>query len=129
MNYSEYYAEVNSIAENLIAESMADFDNNPEQAMDDINDSRLHETIDGHRWIIYNSYNLKVIEYSDNEDCMIDNLGDNEAEYILRQSGLSGLHQAIAFWAFYADVSELLQDKMDEFIDNLDIEEEEEEEE
>lgn len=124
MNYTEYYKEVNSIAENLIAEAMAEYDNDAEQAMDDITDCRLHEAIDSHQWIIYNSYNLSIIKHSDNDEYMIDNMGEESATEALMSGGLSGLHQALAYWAMYADVQELLQDKMDEFIDNLDIEEE-----
>lgn len=124
MNYTEYYKEVNSIAENLIAEAMAEYDNDAEQAMDDITDCRLHEAIDSHQWIIYNSYNLSIIEHSSNDEYMIDYLGVYEVEYVLHNRGLSGLHQALAYWAMYADVQELLQDKMDEFLDNLDDEEE-----
>ena len=58
MNYQDYYTEVNAIAEALVSEAMAEHDNDAEQAMDDINDSRLHETVDGHQWIIYYNYNL-----------------------------------------------------------------------
>lgn len=123
MNYTEYHKEINSIAEILIAEAMAYHGNDADSAMDDITDCRLHETIDGHRWIIYNSYNLKVIENSCNDEYMIDNMGEESTVEALKSGGLSGLHQALAYWAMYADVYELLQDKMDEFIDNLDIEE------
>lgn len=117
MTYQEYYAEVNAIAKALVTNAMADNDNNPEQAMDDINDSRLHETIDGRQWVIYNSYNLDIIKHSDNDEYMIDNLGAECAVETLESGGLIGLHQALAFWAFYADVQEVLQEKMDELAD------------
>lgn len=119
MNYTEYYKEVNSIAEALVAEAMAYHDNDDKQAMDDIMDCRLHEAIDSHQWIIYNSYNLSITEHSSNADYMIDNMGEESTMEALKSGGLSGLRQALAYWAFYADVQELLQDKMDEFIDNL----------
>lgn len=123
MNNHEYYAEVNAIAESLVSEAMADHDNNADSAMDDINDSRLHETIDGHQWIIYNGYNLSIIKHSSNDEYMIDNIGLDSAGEALKRGGLSGLHQAIAYWAFYADVQDILQDKMNEFLDSLDTEE------
>ena len=122
MNYQDYYSEVNAIAEALVSEAMAEHDNDVEQAMDNINDSRLHETIDGHQWIIYHDYNLSIIEHSSNDDYMIDNMGLDSAGQALQSGGLNGLHQAIAFWALYADVYELLQDKMDEYVDALDAE-------
>ena len=122
MNYQDYYFEVNAIAEALVSEAMAEHDNDVEQAMVNINDSRLHETIDGHQWIIYHDYNLSIIEHSSNDDYMIDNMGLDSAGQALQSGGLNGLHQAIAFWALYADVYELLQDKMDEYVDALDAE-------
>ena len=122
MNYQDYYSEVNAIAEALVAEAMAEHDNDAEQAMETITDSRLHETIDGHQWIIYYNYSLSIIKHSSNDDYMIDNLGLDSAGQALQSGGLNGLHQAIAYWALYADVYELLQDKMDEYVDALDAE-------
>ena len=75
-----------------------------------INDNLLHETIDGHEWIIYYSYNLDVLQHSANQDYMIDNLGG--ASEVLESSGLQGLHQALAYWALYADVQEAIQEKL-----------------
>ena len=123
MNKQDYYDEVYAIAEALVSEAMADHDNDAEQAMEEINDSRLHETIDGHQWIIYYNYNLGIIEHSSNDNYMIDNLGLDSAGEALQSGGLNGLHQAVAYWALYADVYELLQDKMDDFVDALDTEE------
>ena len=122
MNYQDYYSEVNAIAEALVSEAMAEHGNDAEQAMDNINDSRLHETIDGHQWIIYYSHNLSIIEHSSNDDYMIDNLGLESAGEVLQRGGLNGLHQAIAYWALYADVQQLLQDKMDEYVESIDTE-------
>ena len=119
MNYQDYYSEVDSIAEALVSEAMAEHGNDAEQAMEHINDGRLHETIDGHQWIIYYNYNLSIIEHSSNDDYMIDNMGLDSAGQALQSGGLNGLHQAIAYWALYADVYELLQDKMDEYVDSL----------
>lgn len=125
MNYQDYYSEVNEIAEALVSEAMAEYDNDAEQAMETIVDSRLHETIDGHQWIIYYNYNLSIIKHSNNEDYMINNMGLDSAGEALQRGGLNGLHQSVAYWALYADVYELLQDKMDEYVDSLDTEEEE----
>jgi hypothetical protein len=101
----DYTKEIEGLASNLVAEAMqtVESDNNGEldsfedakEAADElINDSLLHETIDGHQWVIYCGYNLDVLKYSDNPDYMIDNLG-GESE-ILASQGLSGLHTALA---------------------------------
>ena len=73
MDNHEYWKEVNGIAANLVSESMGDNDNDRDAAEEEINDTRLHETIDGHQWVIYYSYNLDVIKHSDNEDYYNDN--------------------------------------------------------
>lgn len=108
ITYNEYWKEVSATAECILKESLADNDNNLEQAQEEINDSRLHETIDGHQWIIYTTYNLSVILHSTNCDYYIDNFGKEAAGESL-ESGVDVLHLHIAFWAFYADVQEKLE--------------------
>lgn len=109
----EYRNEISSIAENLATEAMADNDNDRQAAEDDINDSRLHETIDGHKWVIYNAYNADVMRHSENNDYFIDNFGNEEAGNILKDRGLDGLHNVIAFYCMYADVQDKLSDALD----------------
>ncbi len=124
MNITEfdYNTEINAIATNMVAEIMAETDNNKEEALEVINDYRLHETIDGHQWVIYYAYNLDVIQHSKNDEYMTDNFGNEEAGTILAEKGLNSLHTAIAFWAMYADVSELIEDKIGEYMDTLETE-------
>ena len=109
----EYETEIQSIADNMAAEALADNDNDIDAARDDIFDSRLHETINGHRWVIYNAYNADVMRHSDNEDYYIDNFGAEDAGAVLKERGLSGLHNVIVFWCMYADVSELIADALE----------------
>ena len=111
----EYWNEVESLAKSIIADAMAENDNDKDAAMDDINDSRLHATIDGHQWVIYTAYNLDVYQHSENSDYFIDNFGNDEAGAILKDRGLDGLHAVIAFYALYADV----QDKINELADEI----------
>lgn len=115
----EYWDEINSLAESVVADAMADNDNDRSAAEDDINDSRLHETIDGHQWVIYNHYNFDVMRHSDNADHYIDNFGPEDAGNILKERGLDGLHNVIAFWAMYTDVQDRLSAELDEFEENL----------
>lgn len=118
---SQYWIEVEALANSIATEAMQSCDNDRNGAEELINDSLLHETIDGHEWIIYNSYNLDVIQHSSNEDYYIDTFGSESAGEELKNSGLSGLHTAVAFWALYADVQEKISDELDT------LEEEEEE--
>ena len=107
-----YFTEVKTLAKSIIDDCMNETENNLEEAMELINDSILHESIDGHMWIIYYSYNLEIIKQSDNEEYYLDNFGSESLEHSLREGGLNGLHQAIAFWAFYADVQEEINEQV-----------------
>ena len=106
----QYWKEVQDLADSIAEDAMRQCDNNRDDAEELINDSLLHETIDGHQWIIYYAYNLDVYQYSNNSDYYIDSFGGDDAAYVLKEKGLDGLHQALAFWAFYADVQEKIKD-------------------
>lgn len=116
---SEYYKEVQSTASDLVFEALKECDNDSEQAMELINDGLLHEWIEGHEWIIYNAYHLTILQHSSNDEYMIDNLGEDSAASTLKEGGLSGLHCALAFWAMYADIQDILSDTMDDLIEEL----------
>ncbi len=115
MKQHEYWNEVNELADTIACETMQETDNNRDKAQEIINDVRLHETIDGHQWIIYYGYNLDVIKHSDNEDYYSDNFGGDALASSLEQGGLDTLHCHIAFWAMYADVQDRIQDALDEY--------------
>ena len=106
---SQYWKEVEATAARVIARAQDESEDGGD-LMEVINDTILHEEIDGHEWIIYNaSYNLDVIHYTESVDYYIDNFGVDAAGEELKARGLQGLHTAIAFWAMYADVySELI---------------------
>ena len=122
----DYNTEINSIAEDLVNDAMftakdenedMEFDELKEIAEELINDTELHQTIDSHQWIIYTAYALPVIQYSPNDDYLIDNFGNEEAGFILANSGLNALHTATAFWCMYADVQEQLEQAFDDYED------------
>ena len=113
MNSQEYWKEVNGLADSIACEAMQDCENDRDAAEETIWDTRLHETIDGHQWIIYYSYNLDVIKYSDNADYYSDNFGGQALAGSLEQGGLDMLHCHIAFWALYADVADKISDALD----------------
>ena len=110
----EYTKEIGGIAANLVCEAMQDNDNDREAAEEAINDHLLHETIDGHQWVIYYAYNMPVIQFSNNAEYMVDNFGGEAVEAAVKEGGMSGLHTAVAFWAMYADVQEQLDSAFDE---------------
>lgn len=122
---AQYYNEVESLAKTIAEEAMEQSDNDRSAAEELINDSLLHETIDGHQWIIYYAYNMDVYQHSDNSDYLIDSFGNEEAGSVLQEKGLNGLHQALAFWALYADVQDKISDALEEIEDNIKEETEE----
>lgn len=108
----EYWTEVQSIAANIISDNKDQYQDRDELE-EAINDTLLHEVIDGHQWVIYNSYNLDVYQHSDNQDYAIDNFGTEVLEYALKENGLSGLHTVLAYWCLYADVQDKLSDLLE----------------
>ena len=113
---TDYSTEIKATAFNLVEGAILETQT-LDEALELINDSRLHETLDGHQWVIYNAYNLPVLEHSDNADYMEENLGDDCLLEALKAGGIKGLHTALAFWAMYADVQDAIQERFDE-IDN-----------
>jgi len=80
------------------------------------NDSLLHEIVDGSQYAIYYHYHLDILKHSTNSDYAIDHgilCGDSLAD-IIKNDGLNGLHQALAFYAMYADVQEQLSEHLDQ---------------
>lgn len=88
---AEYFTECQAIARELVQECEGD----EEQIQ-----NRLHETIDGHQWIIYTYYNLQVLAHSKNENAYFDAFGKLETE------DFSSTMARLAFCALEADVHE-----------------------
>lgn len=120
----DYFVECKELAQTIFAEVMTEHDNDMYSAEDHFHD-RLHETIEGHQWIIYNHYNLQVLQHANNPEAMIDELGNESAGHSLEEGGLSTLHMHLAFWAMKEDVSSELQ----ELIEDYEPEEQDEDEE
>ena len=114
---SQYYDEIRSIASNMAEEALSDNDWDRDAAEEDISDSRLHETIDGHQWVIYTAYNLDVIRHSDNSDAYVDNFGEADAGSIIKDRGINGLHAVMAYCAMEQDVRDILSDALDTAIE------------
>ena len=53
---TQYWNEVSALAQMIAEEAMQQSGNDRSEAEELINDTLLHETIDGHQWIIYNAY-------------------------------------------------------------------------
>jgi hypothetical protein len=108
----EYWVEVNATAETVVetAFDILQYDGieSPtiKQVYDTIFDSVLHETVDAHQWVIYTAYHLPILQHTDNAEYMVDNFGGDYVEHAVKESGVGGLHQAMAYWALYADIAD-----------------------
>ena len=102
MNAHEYWTEITSIVEQVKADTLEHGFTRDDDA-EEYADQRLTEVIDGHEFCIYYSKALEVLQHTDNQDAMIDNLGAESAAQALRDGGLGGLHCAMATWAMHAD--------------------------
>ena len=119
MNNQEYWDEVRSSA-NYVAElALEAHDNDVDEAREAIWDHALHEYVDSHEWIIYTRFHLPILEHTDNQEYAADNFGAEFLAETLKESGLHGLHQAIAFYAFYQDIADLLDDAIDAAANNV----------
>lgn len=114
MTQREYWDEVASLAksitgetlDSLDAETQAEVRENGFDAVDSAREAlqeRLWETIDGHQWVIYTSYNFDVLRFSDNEEYSIVEFG---ADSVLTEDRDGIKWAALAFGALYADVLE-----------------------
>ena len=118
MNYSEYIDEINSIAAELVSKSMGQSGNDREAAEEPINDTllneMLHETIDGHQWVRYYSYNDDVIKHSDNDEYYRNIYNNESIGSIVAEKSTNDLKAIIAYWAMHADVQERIGSTFDE---------------
>lgn len=111
---TEYFAEVKSTASYIVDLAIENIEIDEktvdrESVQDLINDSLLHEQIDGHEYAIYYHHHLPILQFSDNAEYGIDN-GLTDVADAVSNGGLQSLHANLAFWAFYADVEQAIQD-------------------
>jgi hypothetical protein len=69
----------------------------------------LHETIDGHCWVIYTAYNFQVLQHSDNDGYAVEEWGSDCAT----RDGVLNTAM-LAFGALWADVSDYMETAREE---------------
>lgn len=119
ITYQEYREEVKETAANIVELAVealesesAEYDR--DRALELIHDYILHEQIDGHEYAIYYAYHLPILQHSDNAEYAGDNFGSDVLGDALKK-GLDNLHATLAFWAFYADVYDAIDDAIAEY--------------
>lgn len=114
---SSYNEEIKDIATNLVDELMSENDNDRSEA-EELAYDRLHETIDGHQWVIYSAYNDEVLKYSDNDEAYQDCYDNESLGALVAEKGIDGVKPMMAYFAMYQDVSEQLEQAFDDFEEN-----------
>ena len=98
MESKEYWAEIRALV-GAYAEAVTDGDITDDESASDW----LHETIDGHQFVIY-TYKAKCVGiHTDHPDPMIDEMG---SDGLIRDNRIN--YEAIAYWAMLTDVQERL---------------------
>ena len=100
----QYQQEVEALAEQISSESLK-YDRDICEV--------LHETIDGHQWVIYYAYHDDVLKHSeqDAEEIMASNFGTEYMGEVVKEGGLGRLKTLLAFTALEGDVMDSLHDK------------------
>lgn len=91
---SEYQEEIRSIADEAkkaVVEEGADLHD------------WIHETIDGHQWVIYTAYNHEVLAVCSNPDAGVEE-GLIDANAAIKEGGMSRLTAQLAYCAMEEDV-------------------------
>lgn len=102
VTYSDYWRQINSIAEDVIDECKHDdLDEIDSDALSD----HLHEVIDGHHWIIYYAYNNAVLNYCSNEDAWEDCYCAEDIGQLVIDQGMRGARAVQAYFAMLEDVN------------------------
>ena len=122
ITHSSYNKEIRDLAESIVGTAFNEYDEvtDRESAEELINDTLLHETIDGHQWIIYYYGNDKVLEFTDNYDAYKDVYSDEDLGALVADKGLEGAKTAIAYFDMYQDFSELLEAALDKWDEDHD---------
>lgn len=63
----------------------------------------LDQLVDQHQWVIYTWANLQILVHSKNENAYFEELGEK-----LATEDFSSTVQTLAYWAFLADIQEVL---------------------
>lgn len=100
MNYHEYWKEVKSIADSI---QEACESGEIEMTHGDEVYNYLQETLDGHRWTIYNANHPPLLSHTDNAEYAFDNFG---CDFVSGEGCLTNVMATCAFWALHADVQE-----------------------
>ena len=114
LSNTQYWQEVQSIADTLAFEAIEDNLGNREAAEDDIQNSRLHEAIDNHELVIFYQGNNTVLRHSPHDDAWLECYDAESIGKLVLEKGIDGARTVQAFFALEADVQGVLDDALDD---------------
>lgn len=97
MSQGDYHREIQSLADSF-REACRDGEVDPQDPH-----TWLHETIDGHQWVIYTAYNFDVLRHSPNDGAMVEHFG---SDGVVQDGTLNTA--ALAYCAMEQDVLEAI---------------------
>ena len=109
---SEYYTELNNLAEDIAKELLEEHDNDLDEAQQEAYD-HIHETVDGHEWIIYERYHANIVAHSSNDEAYQHVYCAEDLGTLIVEKGLDHIIMVQAFYAMTQDLSELVYDALE----------------
>jgi len=102
MTHTQYHNEIEYLASECL-----------ERAIDEQNDDLygiVHETLDGHEWVIYINRHVGVQDNSENWEYGLD---EGLVHWQAGESSFSELTMALSFWAMVQDTMEVMEELKD----------------
>jgi hypothetical protein len=109
MTETEYRAEIRSLAEEAITEARSGDHGIGERCREWLLEW-VHETLDGHQFVIYTAQAQAVVAISDNDGAYVENYG---ADGLVKDGSLNW--SALAYAAMEADLMDYLSRCVDDF--------------
>lgn len=98
----EYWKEIRELAQDLAQDAASGENGHDDDAREWLHE-RLHETCDGHEWVIYTYSSQCIVPHSRNDGYSAENFG---AESVVSDDGVNWA--ALAYGCLYGDISEQL---------------------
>ena len=114
----EYFENVISMAHELFDEAVAEGHTEKDDIYDYFQET-LPERADSHTFIVYNYRHLEVLQHSENRDAFFDVMG-----YRMEADSTDEVFTQLAYWAFYQDVVDAFNDRVDSWMMSLPSEDE-----
>ena len=106
-----YTKEITDLAYDIATELLDEHDSR-EEAEEAAYD-RIHETVDGHEWVIYTYQAGLVPDFSSNYDAYRDCYCNEDIGAIVSEKGLDAVKPVIAYFAMTQDISEQMEQAFD----------------